>query len=413
MIEILLEYSLNYIDYAILIFFFSKLIEKNIKVINFLIYIALISLIQYFIDLNFSISYFKNILDSIIIMIALMVWGNKKHLNYLLYALMLDQVFLFSITSAIAISTLLNINSVLLFSSGIVRYVFSIVVKIYTITLFCIILKPLVYIKNNMNKKSFRISFIIVCLTSCALTYIYKMYMDDKGVIFFVLILTCILLFDYFIILKYCEILKQNAEYEFRDKSTELIFEHIENFKIEYNEIRKIKHDIDNQMLVMQELLNNDRYEELKDLFNKVSGSNKDIKRKSISGNLYIDALLNQKIKQYQDIHFHLNIKVVDNITHIENKDLISLLSNIIDNACEELYRIHENDFKLDVIITNDILKIVENNKCRKNNSLLTDKYGKGHGYGMKIIKEIVDKYEGEIDIKIGDEYIIKIYIAL
>ena len=50
-------------------------------------------------------------------------------------------------------------------------------------------------------------------------------------------------------------------------------------------------------------------------------------------------------MNEYQDIEFHLDIQVTKDCV-IDGKYIISLLSNIIDNACEELRRIKEIDFK-------------------------------------------------------------------
>ena len=63
------------------------------------------------------------------------------------------------------------------------------------------------------------------------------------------------------------------------------------------------------------------------------------------------------------------------------------------------------------MMINNDILKIIEINTCRKNNSLTTDKTGKEHGYGLKIIREIVEKYNGMLDIEMKEEFRMEISI--
>ena len=92
--------------------------------------------------------------------------------------------------------------------------------------------------------------------------------------------------------------------------------------------------------------------------------------------------------------------------------DLTSLFSNLLDNAIDATKSIPDSYIELNVTPLNDkkiIITII--NSCRKNpfsnNSkrLTTTKKNKlRHGYGMKSIQRVVDKYEGDYRFYFDEE---------
>lgn len=62
---------------------------------------------------------------------------------------------------------------------------------------------------------------------------------------------------------------------------------------------------------------------------------------------------------------------------------------------------IHETKLKLTLKGNKEQLLIEECNKSRPQNDFKTDKNTKEHGYGLKIIEEIVHKYEGNVEKEI------------
>ena len=89
---------------------------------------------------------------------------------------------------------------------------------------------------------------------------------------------------------------------------------------------------------------------------------------------------------------------------NIEKVDLSGLLQNLLDNAIEECCRISE-DFERKILWTMNTteygVKIrVENTCCNiKNIDFITKKEDKNaHGWGVKIIKEVVQKAGGNIN---------------
>ena len=117
-----------------------------------------------------------------------------------------------------------------------------------------------------------------------------------------------------------------------------------------------------------------------------------------------IDALLNNiedKSKQY-NIQFKKHI-FIDEIVKTNEMDFCLLLGNLLDNAIEECIRLIEVR-KTDLFIICDIktvdnyLNIIIENSCMEKETLTTSKSNKyKHGYGLHIIDEIVQKFDGSI----------------
>ena len=86
-------------------------------------------------------------------------------------------------------------------------------------------------------------------------------------------------------------------------------------------------------------------------------------------------------------------------------KDLTSLIFNLIDNACNEALK-HNKLVSVMIRYTNNLLIIRIKNTCPIKPNFSTDK-GEGHGYGLKIIKNIVNKYHGDLFIDYHDDKVI------
>ena len=120
-----------------------------------------------------------------------------------------------------------------------------------------------------------------------------------------------------------------------------------------------------------------------------------------------ISCVTKEKCQEYNiQININLAIKereIFDKL-NIEKVDLSGLLQNLLDNAIEECCRISE-DFERKILWTMNTteygVKIrVENTCCNiKNIDFITKKEDKNaHGWGVRIIKEVVQKAGGNIN---------------
>lgn len=125
-----------------------------------------------------------------------------------------------------------------------------------------------------------------------------------------------------------------------------------------------------------------------------------------------IDNLLNIKSSN-RDIKLNYE----SNVFSIPDKmvmDIVVILSNLIDNAIDEIRRMNIDHPEIEINLNHNdhtYAILVENSLTNKKN-LLSEKEDKdNHGYGLKIVKETVEKYHGVINIEQDQYFIVRIVL--
>lgn len=175
----------------------------------------------------------------------------------------------------------------------------------------------------------------------------------------------------------------------------------IENFDKENNKIQKVKHDIKNHLHIIKELNN---IEEIKNYIDNIYSDLNNIQSiHKISGYSALDILFTIKEQQYPNIHYSYNIDICD--IKINIKDLCSILFNLIDNASQNI-SVNNPDVYIQLVQQFNDLIITVSNSFDKSFTLAQNK-GKEHGYGLQIVEEIVNKYNGNMNIEMQDNIVI------
>ena len=205
----------------------------------------------------------------------------------------------------------------------------------------------------------------------------------------------------------YDEKIKLNIMYLKREKESYVM-------EVAHSEIEKMKelrHDMKNHLTFMSYLVNEGRTEELKEYLAQYSTEVYDVLRFSLCGNYVIDYILNFEIGRAKACGVSIDYKIfIPPQLPFDDKDLCSLLTNILDNAIEAAAKMPEKTIDLKLEWKNDVFFI----SC----SNATDRFSEGeigshisttkrnrevHGCGMKIINSIVKKYNGTIKITVKD----------
>lgn len=409
MMELLFEFSLNVIDFSYILWFYSLLInEKNTRN-KFIIAVLLFSSFQFLKDSTLIFGGFSNFIDSAIAVAFLIIYTKKKNFQNFISAIIIESILMLSIVSFVAIALELSINIESTLQFGLSRLLFCILLKMFTILLFYILVKPLKQLYNIMNYGEMRIFSLLLIVSLTCLSYVYGNSRGNEQIFFYTAYLSIILLFVYYMFYLYCKVSKDFANSQTMSAIMEMTKDQIAIIDSEYEQYRKLRHDINNQLSILYDLQKQGHYAEVMETLEKYHGDI-EANHSTLTGNIYLDAILRLKIKQYKDISIDLEVMVSKDIP-MEGKDIVSLLSNIIDNACEELYKTGDRDFKLSIKGDHSKLQIFAKNRMRSNHALVSEKDTKYHGFGLKIIHEIIEKNDGNIDIKTDDFFTIKILI--
>lgn len=181
--------------------------------------------------------------------------------------------------------------------------------------------------------------------------------------------------------------------------------------------ISRVMHDIRNHMMVMRGMIDETSVESY---YKRLNDYVEDLPLKVHTGNFVADVVINDKIDFMKDKGIDYDIKMAIPKDVIQDQhELSSILFNTIDNAIEASLNLDEEDRKIVIRseIHGDFLKYsIANNYCACEDSE-ERLYGKkdkiGRGYGLKIVEDIVSKYQGSFKIIREDKFELRLYFKI
>ena len=175
--------------------------------------------------------------------------------------------------------------------------------------------------------------------------------------------------------------------------------------------LRNLKHDIANHISVLNRLIELNDNEAALQYLTQINSSIEETSYTISTGITSIDCIMTSKLSTALNNNIAIEHQIhFPSIVNISDMDLCSLLGNLLDNAIEACCKLDEDKRKLQIEIKpyNNMLSIYMQNSSDGNyhynpidGSLLTtkNKEKNEHGIGLKRIIEIVEKYDGIIDI--------------
>lgn len=180
---------------------------------------------------------------------------------------------------------------------------------------------------------------------------------------------------------------------------------------------REEKHNLINELIVLKDCIEhsekNKALEELNQIIHAFPGNSKI----SDCGNSTVDALINFKnlTAEKAGVGFKLKIFIPETLP-IDQCDLGVIIGNAVDNAIEAAEQYDGDDKFVEIsmgVKKEALVLIIKNpfqNKIREDkqgNLLSTKKDGNRHGYGIKSIQRVAEKYNGEVLIDIEKQLFI------
>lgn len=176
-----------------------------------------------------------------------------------------------------------------------------------------------------------------------------------------------------------------------------------------YQTMRAWRHDYHNHMQAIKALLSMGKKEELSEYLDNLEKDLDSIDIAIRTGNVGLDAILSSKVSiaRKNDIEVNCTAKVPDELK-ISDVHLCAIVGNLLDNAieaCEKIaagpaprfIRIYIGLFKSQLYIS------VSNSTCEKHrrrlSELVTSKLGE-HGFGLRRIDKLAEKYDGYVNRK-------------
>lgn len=259
----------------------------------------------------------------------------------------------------------------------------------------------------SLLTNSYAVSSITLSLQSGIITYVYCRFL-----IAFSLAALCAAVAD----AAQAE-LERRMEKQLVKQQKELTLASYETMYRQHEEVMMLRHDMHRHFSTLLEMSSDPAVAAyLADLI----GQNEAIRPVVHTGNNILDIILNGRLSPAIDAGIRVEIvraEAFDRLP-ISDSDLCSLVMNIIDNAVTAASEsVSSNPYiRLDIHMRNNFLAIVCRNSAnmRKLERAAKKETVPKHGLGLKIVRNITERYEGTIDIEYGkDFYQVRIAIPI
>lgn len=189
-------------------------------------------------------------------------------------------------------------------------------------------------------------------------------------------------------------------------KQNEYTQKYVQTINEQYEQTRRLRHDMKQYFTVLDGLISERKYSEARAL---ISENYKSISCSEVVvnvGNDYVNSILKAKLTHAKSLQIDVICSIEKDLSGIESTDLCNLLGNMLDNAIEAAQecKTEKRSIELNISsLSNRLIVIVRNSInhsiLAENPNLVTSKHDKSeHGYGIKTIKSITEKYDGTID---------------
>lgn len=173
--------------------------------------------------------------------------------------------------------------------------------------------------------------------------------------------------------------------------------------KEQNSQSERLRHDMKNHIISLSSLYNSREWEKLGEYLKNMERYADWEASGEITGNKVIDALLYRKRKMAKENNIIWECDVqMPKWSHINEFDLCILFGNILDNALEACGRLRYSDNKFINIHSKVVKKcfLLEVKNSAEDVSIQRKNYT-GHGIGLLNVKDVVNKYNGVMNIEV------------
>lgn len=379
----MIELVVNIIEGFMLASFLVSVMD--IKKKKSLYFISLFISSTFIITLSNYISIYDLFLTSIIIIVNVLI-------SYIFVENDIREIFLYVCTETL-VSALSNVFAVIIFENRMALIISS---KSFYIIMALFIIYLLRKRKIVYNTKIYMfLSLIMIMLQFIISNFIqlYLFFLNDYQELKLTLIfLILIILLVLFMLIYISDLYQTKQEYE----KLKYIKESDEIIKNLYNEVKITKHDIKHVYEMLGYYIKNHEYTKLSKFIDDKQENINKVPVLIQTDNEIVNMILNNKIMKAYSHNLNVEFEVfLKKEIFISDCDINDLLSNALDNAID--YNIENGNIQIKIIQEEAYIYISIKNST-ENKEMLTKKNITDHGFGIKSIKRICNKYNGVME---------------
>lgn len=279
-------------------------------------------------------------------------------------------------------------------------YMFSLILKFSNKTILLMKIKEWILIISVFLISIFSLAMIhnALCESALSETASKMLMLSEIGLI--VLNIICL-----YIMISLNQSNHTAEELKLKEQQLKHDIQYAETVRSQYQEIRQIRHDIKQHLDAISGLQLEGKIDAAQKYIAEISSGLEHIEMFMDVGNDFVNAILNSKLSIAKSMGIEVLCSSSSDVCGINEYDLCNLIGNMLDNAIEAAEKtgdnavvevsIHSDKYKLMITVSNSILQSVLND----NSKLKTTKSKTElHGFGVKSIRTIAEKYGGSVD---------------
>jgi len=229
------------------------------------------------------------------------------------------------------------------------------------------------------------------------------------GIIMFIILLAWLIYSNFFLFGMLSAKYEDKLKSEKQAQEKEYYFAQCQLMQESAEQVKTVRHDIKLHLATLKDFTTNGNMDEIKSYLDSLV---EDIEKSEIysdTGNIAFDSIINYKLQNAKrdNIKLDLNVAVPPEL-NVEVVDIVTIIGNLLDNALEAVAKVSEKIIKIDIKfnkgglfakIENSFNGEVKYDENKAEGSIVSLKNSNEHGYGLKNIKQSVEKYNGHMKI--------------
>ncbi len=256
------------------------------------------------------------------------------------------------------------------------------------------------------------INFILFALAVQAITSPESTNSNYRILLIMTIGVTFVSLLSTYLISKVAQKSRKEMQYQLELNQLEMEHKYYEDMSDIVNNLRSLRHDMNNHIGIMLGLVDTKQYDDLKEYLTDIYADASHANDYIFLDDKALTILLNTKIGKATNLNIDMNVVVDVPSLPFNTKDMSIIIGNMLDNAIEAASQVENGPYITFAIhkFDNQYMICCQNNFVSKpkeqNGKFITSKKdAASHGMGISNIKTAVERYNGSVTINISDAF--------
>lgn len=215
----------------------------------------------------------------------------------------------------------------------------------------------------------------------------------------------CINLLIFFIYHRMAQEYEERIKKEHMEEQVRMYQNQLELMQVSQEKVRSLRHDMRHHLQVLYGMEEKGQHEKILQFLEDMQISLENPKQHIVSGNDEIDTILNYYWDKAEQLGVKMDCKVsISKGLSIPAYDSSVLLGNLLGNAIEAAARMKDGYVSVRILAEKNVLALQVKNSYdgvlkKRGEQFISTKEEKGHGLGLRNVRELVEKRQGSFQI--------------